>query len=34
LSYADVFEAGRRLKLVMDEALWRAPRFSERRAVT
>jgi kynureninase len=34
LSYADVFEAGRRLKTVMDEELWRAPRFSERRAVT
>jgi len=34
LSYADVFEAGRRLKVVMGEARWRAPRFSERRAVT
>jgi kynureninase len=34
LSYADVFEAGRRLKAVMDEERWRAPRFSERRAVT
>ena len=34
LSYADVFEAGRRLKAVMNEEHWRAPRFSERRAVT
>jgi kynureninase len=34
LSYADVFEAVRRLKTVMDEERWRAPRFSERRAVT
>ena len=34
LSYSDVFEAGGRLKAVMDEGLWRAPRFSELRAVT
>ncbi len=34
LSFADVFEAGRRLKAVMDEERWTAPRFSERRAVT
>jgi len=34
LSYADVFEAGRRLKIVMDEERWRAPRFAQRRAVT
>ena len=34
LSYADVFEAGRRLAAVMAEQRWRAPRFAERRAVT
>lgn len=34
LSFADVFEAGRRLKAVMQEERWRAPRFAERRAVT
>jgi kynureninase len=34
LSYADVFEAGRRLRAVMAEERWREPRFSQRRAVT
>jgi kynureninase len=34
LSYADVFEAGRRLAGVMADERWRAPRFSARRAVT
>jgi len=34
LSYADVFEAGRRLAEVMAEERWRAPRFAARRAVT
>lgn len=34
LSYSDVFEAGGRLKAVMDEQRWRAPRFHERKAVT
>ena len=34
LSYADVFEAGRRFKAVMDEGRWRDPRHSVRRAVT
>lgn len=34
LSYADVFEAGRRLSEVMRTECWREPRFAERRAVT
>ncbi len=34
LSYADVFEAGRRLQGVMDSGVWREGRFAEVRAVT
>lgn len=34
LSYADVWEAARRLGEVMASGRWREPRFSERRAVT
>jgi kynureninase len=34
LSYADVFEAGRRLREVMTSGIWREARFSQRRAVT
>jgi kynureninase len=34
LGYADVWEAGRRLREVMASGVWREPRFSERRAVT
>ena len=34
LSYADVWEAGRRFAEVVGSGVWREPRFSERRAVT
>lgn len=34
LSYADVWEAGRRLAQVMTSGVWREARFAERRAVT